>query len=373
MKKVLLSIFAMSYLMANSQFVIDKDDFALQGDVVIYATDSSFSDNTGQLGIIGENVVWDYSTLLAFTVDTVFFQDPAIFSASSILTNATISYNQDVYQNFLKIESDEVTFAGYATLLSTLIDTALLPTGTNLPADVIFKYDKGGLPYINLNAQLNDTYNGKVTGQFNAFYGDSFNVPGLGNTYIDSFRINEEVTYDYVIDGSGVLILPDSLDFYVIRQNINYKKDYSMEILINLSPVPGFPFWTWQAVPGVAFTIEERDYRFLGKWQKFPALEIAIEANGAFTRSKFQLPPHGSQVGITNNIDFDVNCYVSNNRLNINSNEKINSVEIIDLTGKTLEIININNKNYSANFNHKGIYIVKLITENNVHSTKVIN
>ena len=373
MKKILLSIFTLSFLMANSQFIIDKGDFANQGDVIIYATDSSFADNTDQLDISGDNVVWDYRSLIAFSLDTMYFQDPAIFDAANALPNATITYNQDVYQNFLEINSNEVKYAGYSTLLATLIDTSLLPSGTNLPSDVVFKYNNGGLPYVNLDAEVYDTDNGTVLGKFTAFYGDTFNIPGLGDTYIDSFRVNEDVTYEYEIDGNGVLILPDSLDFYVLRQNINYKKDYTVEILINLSPIPGFPFWQWQAVPGIEFTIEERDYRFLGKYQKFPVLEIAIEANGAFTRSKYQLNPHGSQVSINKNLELDFNCFVSNNTLNIYSTEKISSLEIMDLTGKIIESISVDNKSFSTDFNYKGIYIIRVITDNNLYSTKVNN
>lgn len=374
MKKLLLSIFTLSFFIANAQFIISESDFAVENDLILYATDSSFVD-TNLLQPTGQNATWDFTSLNSTSTDSTLFKNPSTLPDGSLFGGSNLAYNVAIFQYFIDKNATHINTVGFTGDILQFIDTSLIPN-TNLPDKLAIRYEDDGLYYINLDAQYGDTESGSVHGDFTFHYGNTYNVPGLGPVYIDSVRINEDVTFDSEIDGSGTVQL-NSGTYYAIRQNANYIKTYSVDVRVRISTFP--LIYLWQGVPNVNFSINERNYRYFGVDQRFPIVEISREANGAFNISRFQTNITGpdtatyNHLGVYDNLGNAPKTYISNGNLHISSQEQLQRVEIIDISGKIVEDINAIGLEFNRKFNWEGLYIVRITTDKGSYLVKVRN
>ena len=384
MKKVLFSIFIIIHSVSIAQFVVEENDFPIVGDTVLYAIDSSFTDNLNNLDLVGDSLEWDFSELGVGREDTLLFVPPTSLQSGNIFASSDFGYRQNNFNFFMTVNQNSIKTIGMSTSISSIIDTTLLQDTTlfdsslasSIPENAAFRYFNGGLYYLDLPAELGDHDDGTAEGAFSFFYGDTFQLDTV-NLYIDSFRVKETVNYVSDVDGFGVLKLPYG-DFYAIRQLVTYSRSYTIEAYFDaLQVIPNSPitFYSWVATPFGGFNVNEKTYRFHAKDQVFPLVEINTDSAGTFNISKFQTRPSGSQVGI-NEYQTKKMYHISanNDLIFIQGDKKIMKVEIIDMSGKVIEsVTEMKNTTYIP-FYHKGIYIVKVYdSENHIQVVKIIN
>lgn len=353
MKNLLLLFASILTFPLFAQFEINDVDFATVGDSVIYAIDSSFTDDLNNLDIVGDSAEWDFSELGIANEDTVFFLNPADISGGASFSSATFGYRQGLLSTFMDVNVSDVSILGVSTALSAFIDTNLLDTsffGGNIPTSATFKYKNGGLFYLDLPAEYGDSDGGTAEGSFTFYYGDS--IMGF---YADSIRIKEDVTYDSEIDGAGVLKIPDG-EYYAVRQNVWYTRTYS----IGVGP---YPFIGYLDVLPNVLRLTEHTYRFFGDYQKFPIVEINTDSAGTFNISRFQTQPPGSQVGVNEVLQTDnytVRTFPTHFAIELNTS--IVSFEVYNAVGQQLEEGNVSGNQFDVKRRTADLHIIKAVT-----------
>ena len=364
MKKLLIALSTILSTQAFSQYIIDENDFGVQGDEIIYGVDSLYADDLNNIGMIGDSLEWNFLDLGALFEDTVRFESPSTYSNK--FNGSDFAYNAPLFIQFMSVDMNEVRIDGLESPFSSLIDTGLLDSTivSNLPDELSFRY-AGGLPYIKLPAQLNDSDLETVNGSFTFYYGDTISIPGSGAVQVDSIRIRETVEYESYIEGEGIVVLPNG-DYNAIKQFSKYRRSYSVDVG-TIVPILGI-FWVEDIFP-IPFSITEINHRWLGKGHKFPLVEITTDSAQTFLNARYQTAPSGGQVSINEKFNYNIKYTINNNLINVELKPNVKNVILSDITGKRL----LNSESsFTYAFKERGMYFISYITSRGELITKKI-
>lgn len=370
MKKILFVFTTFFISDVFSQYTIEETDFPLLGDALLYAVDSNYSDPINNLDLIGDSISWNFLDLVYGDEIPLSFEDRLNFIGGNLFSKAKYGYAEGDFNYFMATTINAAKVLGVSTKLSQFVDTNFFDSSLreNLPDDVVFKYDKGGLYYLDFPANMGDKSTGTSTGVFSFYFGDTLKFDTI-NVYVDSIRILENVDYNSKIDAFGTVIIPDG-DYYAIRQNVTYKRNYTVEAGFQV-PFIGF-YWFDVPLP-TEILINQQVYRWFGKHQKFPIIEVVSELSQNVMISRFQIKPSGSQVGVAEQIATPFSLHIVDGVMQITTNVTAKYILITNSLGQVVKYKKPKSTTVNFNLIEKGVFYVSVFNADGSVSSKKVS
>lgn len=345
MKKIILftSLFAFSF--ASKAQTINQTNVVDYGDTLFSATDNAPSLS---LGAAGTGNTWNFSGLLTNSIDTIVFYHPYYVAGNAATTTfptASHAIKEDTNFVFLQKDANSLELLG---LSNGTIHVASQDSET-----VITFPSSYGTTFLD-TAITKTTVSGAAVGQPLA---DSIKVESV--TFIDS---------DF--DASGTLTTPYGI-FSTIRQNL--RRETKTETYAKGALTGG----VYTLVSSELDTAYSHQYWSDNAAAKFPLVTYDLDKNGNLTGSvswimrMVELNNTSTKELEKKSISIFPNPV--NNALTINNQDAINSVSIMDITGKIVfRSENRNDKTLNVDFLKKGIYILTVESDTYIGTTKFI-
>lgn len=360
MKKILPAVFfGMSSLTSFNQITIDQNDFPGAADTALVSLSDDISIDLNQTGA---DFVWDFSDLHISSqrIDTFYNITDASFLYQLQFNNAFSEpdYVSDYYYNLVGFDLSGASDAGitvaspvgFVKITSTEIQNVgmgLVLNGYEVPmaADTIdteyelpMTYNDAWTSYSYMYVDLNPAFNGIfVRHQNRASSVDGWGTITTRFGTFDVIRVRSELAYDdsaYVDFGFG---------------------------------------GTWLELP----TPDEVIYTWWSEGNKIPVMKVVAQVvggNETITRVEFK-DQSRNLVGIEESSVFEGEIYPNpaNGIVNLIFDENVNQVMIYNVAGEIVyqntiqSTLNIDVQNWNT-----GVYVVKLIGDNIVSTTKLI-
>ncbi len=348
MKKILLSTIALLFaLILNAQITLTSADLPSVGDAFISVIDSnSISADTLTPGANGANLSWDFSNLQNTNYDTVLFIDPASTPYAADFPSANLVQKTRGSYSFLNKTSSILEAVG------VLFDTLKINFSDNLT-------------FFQLPTNYGDNFTDDAMFSTKMRYDTTVTVNGFPIT-IDSVRLKRNITYTRDVTGWGSLTTPTSTYNDILKTKAH---EIDIDSLWMHSTTLG-----WVPVQNSKDSTDTYEWFTNGIGYSLLTLEYKHDT---LTNAEYF---YATTVGIKNNTISSTNITVYPNPvkdiINFSSNNKINSIEIFDITGKTVIVKNKIDKNITqinvSNLDN-GIYFYKIIDVNgNIKTKKII-
>ncbi|RLD47137.1 MAG: hypothetical protein DRI94_14210 [Bacteroidetes bacterium] len=346
MKKILLSLLAIVFaLVSNAQITLTISDAPSIGDAFVLIKDS-VSVDTLTPRAEGTSIAWDFSSLQNSGYDTSLFIDPVSTAFAADFPTANMINRTNLGDNYLNKTSSLIEAVGFI-----LGDTLALNFDDNLT-------------YFQFPMTYGNSFNDQASVDFKMKYDTTITVSGFPVT-IDSVRLKRNINYNKSITGWGSLVTPTSTYNDVLKTKTH-------EIDIDST-------WMHTSSLGWVSAQNSKDSTDTYEWYKnglgIALLSINVKHDTTQSVNYF----HATIININNNkINSGIKVYPNpvNENLNFVSENKINSIEIFDLTGKSVILqTEINNKIKELNVSNlkQGIYFYKLIdNKGNIKTQKFI-
>ncbi|MDF1671936.1 MAG: T9SS type A sorting domain-containing protein [Vicingaceae bacterium] len=348
MKKIAtLLLILLPFNLIHAQITISSADMPSSGDTIRLSETMDIKGNDPAL--TGANYTWNYANLVpnAQRVDTFFsvgstpiayqfyFNNIILYpnhKASFALKGPDIGITQvpitDVF-NYVKNSSSAYDNVGFGSNINSI------PSSTrNIPVDREYEFP--------MNYNDNHTSNSEF----------GITVPSFGHYGQSMERID-------TVDGWGSLTTPFGTYNCLRVKSILNKIDTTYLDLLSLGTTIPRP--------------EEIEYKWLANGKGLPVLKIVTIA-GNVTQIEYQdsLRLNVSIAEIKNSNKINIYPNPVKNHLNIESKNTVEKIQIFDITGKlVLEPISRLNSIY-LNELVRGIYFIKIETENGVAIEKII-
>lgn len=355
MKKIFysVSLFLTSIAVMAQSPIVTSADFAVDGDKFYMATDTN---TTLGPGPAGANATWDFSSLVANTMDTVIFATPTNpeFPASNLslqtATGSEFFFDKSTSQlEALGFFGDPI---GVGVSLSVALDDPLtvltFPTelGTNFTDSAFADVIVSDLP------------------------------PDL-TAFIDTLRVIRHSAVSSEIDAFGTLTTPLGVFNDVLRQKY---EEYTVDSIFAYSQ-NGFPPFLpagWSFIDGfVAAQVglsnpiitDETVYRFFSSTSKYYLMEISQNASNQTTSIEYQADPNDCCTSVSNkfmdNVDITVYPNPATNVLTFDISGLNNYAEIVvyDLSGRLVNNISVTNTKTTVDVSsmNGGMFIYRII------------
>ncbi|MBN2682571.1 MAG: T9SS type A sorting domain-containing protein [Bacteroidales bacterium] len=338
MKKNLLIIFSFLLVtsIANSQITIASENLPEQG-VIVYLAQDSLPDASIQPGAAGTDLTWDFSALVVKSQDTMTFVNPSAspHDAAFSTDNLAALMEGDMWAYFNKSSSVFETVGVVGDVF-----------GVGIPLTIAFE------PAEKLMV-------------FPFTYPETFTGTTGFEVIVDTIKAEQTANYSVVCDAWGTIITPSGT-FQAIR---TYKTKIETTVIYLLYG----SFWV--PVNTTTDTTYTYDWWSNNSSAKFPVVsfewlpsEGVIDGDVEFLQNTilgFEKPVANNQINVFPN--------PSNGEIFIDA--PINStVEIFNPQGKLVYSQNNVSGNTEISFesNCKGLFLVRIISDNNLTFKKVL-
>ena len=342
MKTTILSLSTILFMALGFSQTINSTNIVNMGDTIYNAIDVSPSVSIGSAGT-GNN--WNFSSLLANQRDTLVFSDPSsVACASTSFSGASYKFVQDTNFGFLQKSSSSLQLLG-------------LSNGTICVA----------------------SQDSETVIEFPSSYGSSFNdvavtqtvVSGAAAGYpaVDSIRVNSTTTIISNFDASGTATTPMGI-FSCIRQNLERRTTSLIYAKIS-------GFWNPSPLLTQNDTAYSHQYWSDATNAKYPLISYDIDASGSLTGQIVWMMRYAANpsFGIDENETLKVSVFPNpaNDFITINTEEVIEKITILDVSGKTV-FSQEKGLNKRINIQHlpSGVYFLTVESSKSVGTTKFI-
>ncbi len=346
MKKFLLLTLAIIFaLITNAQITITSSDAPNIGDAFVSITDT-LSVDTLTPRADGTNIAWDFSSLQNTGYDTSLFIDPASTAFAADFPTANMVNRTNLGDNYLNKTSSLIEAVGFI-----LGDTLALNFDDNLT-------------YFQFPMTYGNNFNDQASVDFKMKYDTTITVSGFPVT-IDSIRFKRVINYTKSVVGWGSLTTPTA--------------NYSDVLKFKSHETDIDSIWMHTSSLGWVSAQNSTDSTDTYEWYENGLGRSLLSINVKHDTTQSVNYFHATIVNINNNkINSGIKVYPNpvNENLNFVSENKINSIEIFDLTGKSITLqTEINNKSIRINVSNlrQGIYFYKIIdNKGNIKTKKFI-
>lgn len=263
---LLFSLALLQTPQALGQLTLQRQDYASPGDSVFYEN-SSFRDSVGSEG---QNLIWDFSFLDTTHMgkDTTIIEVPNNAPGSSSFPNADATLPlafADSQYAFADITPSAVKFLGlYFSILNISF-----PLVMNQPLDLV-----------QFPSSYGNSFQSTSTAQNAIAYDTTLNISGI-NYDVDSVRLSVNITLKGDVNGEGTLYLPHDT-MAVLRQQNNYKTDFTVEAYGCFTITPFPTQCTWVTIPTSMLplpsnNIEANTVSYFAQSRKMAVLEFTTE------------------------------------------------------------------------------------------------
>lgn len=343
MKKSLLSLLLSLFTITGfSQIIVDRSDFPHIGDLVVTANDETTVLSPGNPGL---NQTWDFSNLVATSYDSALFipvnqapnyQNYPLADLASQTLNVESGYSYGFYDD----PGNDIGIAGID------LQAVIIP---GFYMNIHMEYLQAA--YFNLPYHYGDTHTSTYIQEgFSALYNNGVQM--------DTTRVISNVTTQMSVDASGTMITPTG-SFPVLRVQ-------EMQTFIDSNFVLNGNTWVFEsAEPGsnMSYSWYGKNYGLIGKMYV-----SGDRANGmSFFVSETIVNVESPEV--VKNINIYPNPATT--EMTVNSPVEIQKIEIYDMTG-SLKMVTTNLKLVNVSNLVNGAYIIKIITNEGVTSSKFI-
>ncbi|MDB4088496.1 T9SS type A sorting domain-containing protein [Flavobacteriales bacterium] len=344
MKKILLFAGVLTLTSAVNAQTINDSNLVEFGDTIFNAIDNSPSISLGTTGT-GNN--WNFSGLLTNSVDTVVFYHPGQVAGNAATTTfptASLASKEDTNYIFLEKNSASLQLLG-------LSNGTIHVASENYETIITFP-SSFGTTFLD-TAKTQTVVSGATAG-----YPSVDSVRVVSTTYINSN-----------FDASGSLTTPFGV-FSCIRQ-------YLIRATTDVVYAKISGFWNPSPIVTQNNTAYSHQYWSDAATAKFPLVSYDLTSAGALSGS-VSWTKGLTVYNNTGTKELDkktISIYPNpvQNTLNIDNQDAINSVSIMDITGKVVyRTENQNKKTLNVDFLNKGIYILSVETDTYIGTTKFI-
>ena len=367
--KIFTIALAFITLNAFSQITVTDNDVVDVGDVIYQAYDSN-SVNAINIGSIGTNQTWDFSSLQESSINELFFISPL----------GTIYENQ--YPNANLCLDDNGSFSYYNKTNSGLYMYGIGDTIFNSPVLFYPLPLYYGLTVADGPIVIIDT---AITGPFLAMAIPPSTVASLTNgsaNRADTILLQTENTTEFSVNATGTIIIPlgtfDVLRLKRVQTTTSVLNVYCSDTISGLgSWVPNVPF---SAIPFLAgLSNNEIEYKY--QWitndvtVEFILAEIVVDdSDNIINGVSFQTSAPTSLIAVNMQEKFSVFPVPATYSLTIEGEENITTdLTLRDINGKLILTHQFNTStNLSLDGVAKGIYYLTLKTENGELTKKVV-
>jgi hypothetical protein len=378
MKKLLLFLFGTITMVAQSQIVLDENDFANANDTVFIGRDNTVG--FYNLGTVGGPQTWDYSQIVTRSINTYLFLNPQNTGYAADFPTANIAFDNGSVLVFLNKTSSGVEAVG----------SVASQAGIEIVADFNPTYNIINFP-TTFGDQYSDTYAFDET--FFVGLDTVISAPFVGNVSVklDSVRFKRIVDFEANFDAFGTMILPDPIGSKEVlrskyREITNdstflYLLDSVNINLLNVNLVPGWNLLTAElaAILGSVAQIDLGQgtgidtiytYDFYAKQSGFIHLRFNLTAeNGVPANAEFVSDP-SLLVGINEikpkKLDVDIYPNPTSDIVNIKGQVvDFYNVRVVDMTGKQVGMYNNIKMNEGMSFGNlkTGIYFLEITNQ----------
>jgi hypothetical protein len=330
MKKHLLLI-SSGLLLAfasNAQITITTADVSAINTTIRQANDSMA---TVSVGNSGTSQTWNLTGLNSHTEDTLFFMPPNWTPAPTAFptANVAVKLNQQGNDAFIYAinNASGLSFLGNRVAIDLGTGTPIVITQRNTPAEI--------------QANFPSTYNSNFTNNYVTRALDTvmqtINTP-FGPFFIDSIMMVSHVSKTSTCDGWGTVTTPlsgtgfNALRFETIKINTDTVWAY----------LSAFGMWT-----EIQTTLDTtKTYTWWANGAGFPLAEVTVDyyTDIAKTATWLKVAPTVGVNEYANAMDVTVYPNPAQNILYISAKaEKVNSIQLFDITGKLINTISITN------------------------------
>lgn len=347
MKKSLLivSAFIMSALGVKAQITITMSDIASPVTVIQQATDTM---PTIAVGAAGISQTWNFAGLNTHSTDTLNFISPTWAPLASMFPGCNLAVEftgQNAYA-YASNTASAMTVMGSSSVQDFGGGPSTI-TPKNTPAEILTNYPATYLSNFVNNYTTNSTF----------YYGID---PGIGFV-IDSIRQKTMITKSSNVDAWGTVSTPLMSTVPCIRFN---ETKNSVDSL--WAYVTAFGGWNF-----IQETIsDERQFSWWANGIGFPLVDASTNM-AADTVWEVQWLKAAPTAGINDySSKTDVNVYPNPAQNEITfalSANKVNAIQILDITGRIIETYTVSTDNVKINISNfaNGIYTYSLIGKDN--------
>ena len=358
MKKIIISIITVfSFLQIQGQITIYDTDLVGVGDIIYQAKDNNPSPLLN-IGSIGLNQ-WDFTSLQTSSLDTVEFILPSNTPFSSNHPSANLCFS-----------ADQFTYVDKNINGATIVGIDDLPVYYPLlPLPLTYPYLSSVGPFFTEEVFPN------------VFFPDSlalFITAAQAQT-IDSIKYTDEVHTDFNVDAYGTVTLPsgtfDALRLYTNQIQTLSAFVYCTDTLFGTGS-------GWYAIPsqllpsGLSLGTDTlRSYQWWtnNNLAKFALVQMSVDAAGNIGTVDFLTIPSSLNFNNLSSNGTKVFSIPNNEFLSVDLGKNIAcDISIFDLNGKIiLKDSFVSSSNFNISSFPKGIYVVRLITDEEVMSKKI--
>jgi hypothetical protein len=349
MKRFLLTVFFIFGIMAFSakaQITVTQEDFPVIGNLVVRAVDDVTTVSPGNPGL---NQVWDYSNLVASRYDSMLFLPPQWVPGHEKYPEANMVYS---LMQGASTSSYSYNFINATPLGRQWIgDETYSVIWASMTLSMHIKYTPApyGLP-------LPFTYGNNSTQDFVMDWTMAMNNAGV---LLDSTRHIRHTNMSMLADASGTMITPNgSFPVLRVKELINMH-DSTFNWTAGNWVFDSDTSYSWTQYRWYANDLGEVGYYYAdskkeGGGFSFFASETFVGIKDVISKPAFGIYPNPAQSMIT-----------------IESNEKINRVDILDVSGKIKQVGHISNLIDISRLT-PGMYIVNIFSTSGVSTSTFI-
>jgi hypothetical protein len=361
MKKILLvSFFGMTSAIAFNQITIDQNDFPGADDTALV----SISDDTNlDMTETGANYTWDYSDLhiTSQRIDTFSNLSDASFLYQAQFNNVFTEpeYASDFYSNLIGFDLPGASGAG----ISISKPVGFVKITSSVYQNVGIGVELNGVE-VPMAADTIDTEYELPMNYLDSWSSNSYIYVDLNPAFNGIFQRYQYRTSE--VDGWGSITTKfGTFDVIRVRSEIAYDDSAYVDF--------GFG-GTWLSLP----TPDEVVYTWWSEGNKIPIMKVVAQSVGSvetITRVEFK-DQSRNLAGIEESENFAGQIYPNpaNGIVNLTFDQGVNEVIIYNVTGEivyqnmvTESVLNIDVQAWTS-----GVYLVKLIADESVSSTKLI-
>jgi hypothetical protein len=358
MKTKLFTI-ALAFISVNAlaQITVTDSDIISVGDIVYQAVDSLPS-NSITIGNSGANQTWDFSSLQDMEVDIIEVISPVGTPYENIHPDANMCVEIDDELMYLDKSSTGLEMVGYGDIPLNMLMTPLplvyglsQQSGPNTMMDSVFP-----------NMFIPDSLAPFIS--FNPAYDQ-----------VDSLKINVVITSEFNVDAWGNVTIPlGTFDALRLKVEETTTTDFYAYCSSSLGLGGG-----WYSVPAQLFPSETEITNRYQWWSNDPSVKFMLaelEMDSLSNNVEFVTFLTETQTTAVNDLlsnSISVFPNPTSDKIIVNTDLKNCNYELVDVKGS---VITSDNFNYSTEIdlskNAKGIYFLKLKSQNEIITKKII-
>ena len=359
MKTQLFTI-ALAFISVNTlaQITVTDSDIISVGDIVYQAVDSLPS-NSITIGNSGANQTWDFSSLQDMEVDIIEVISPVGTPYENIHPDANMCVEIDDELMYLDKSSTGLEMVGYGDIPLNML---------MIPLPLVYGLSQQSGP----NTVMDSVFS-------NMFLPDSLAPFISGNfTYnqVDSLKITAVITSEFNVDAWGNVTIPLGT-FDALRLKV--EETTTTDFYAYCSSSSGVFGGGWYSVPAQLFPSETEISNRYQWWSNDPSAKFMLaelEMDSLSNNVEFVTFLTETQTTAVNDLlsnSVSVFPNPTSDKIIVNTDLNNCNYELVDVKGSVITSDNFNyNTEIDLSKNAKGIYFLKLKSQNEIITKKII-